>query len=73
MPIIGKLSGKYGVRRLFLLCSFLIGLGFALCSQVRGVWDYYLYYGIASIGAAVTTSLPLAVVQRWFTGKEGLL
>ncbi|MBW2120233.1 MAG: MFS transporter [Deltaproteobacteria bacterium] len=73
LPIMGRLSSGYGSRAVFLLCSFLIGLGFALCSQVRGIWDYYLYYGIASIGAAATTSLPLALVQRWFIRKRGIV
>jgi MFS family permease len=73
LPIMGKLSSRYGSRNVFLVCSFLIGLGFALCSQVRGIWDYYVYYGIASVGAAVTTSLPLALVQRWFIKKRGIV
>lgn len=73
LPIMGRLSSRYGSRFVFFLCSLLVGLGFALCSQVRGIWDYYIYYAIASLGAAATTSLPLALVQRWFVKKRGFV
>lgn len=72
LPIIGKLSTRYGARPVFLSCSLLIGIGFSLCSQIENIWEFYLFYGIASVGAAVTTSLPLALVQRWFVKRRGI-
>ena len=71
LPIIGKLSTKFGAKPIFLSCSFLLGAGLLLCSRITSIFDFYLFYGIASVGAAVTTSLPLALVQQWFVKRRG--
>lgn len=67
----GIMVDRYGVRKSFSLCAILIGLGFILCSTVKELWHFYLFYMIATTGVGVTTALPVSIVQKWFTKKKG--
>jgi MFS family permease len=70
--LMGRLTDKYGTRLPLSLSGFLITLGLLLCSQIHTVWQLYLFYGIASLGAGVTFTLPPATAQRWFFKRRGL-
>lgn len=72
IPLMGRIAAKYGARKTFSLCAILIGSGFILCSTVKELWHFYLFYMIATVGVAVTTALPSSIVQKWFTKKKGL-
>ncbi|PIQ46129.1 MAG: MFS transporter, partial [Deltaproteobacteria bacterium CG12_big_fil_rev_8_21_14_0_65_43_10] len=48
------------------------GLGFFLCGIVRELWQFYLFYLIASLGVGATTALPTSIIQKWFIKKKGL-
>lgn len=72
--MIGRITDKYGPRVALTIGAFFIGIGLILSSQVRNIWQLYLFYGfVASLGAGVVYSLPSATVQRWFVEKRGLV
>ena len=68
----GWLSDKYGPRLPIILGAVFLGTGFSLLSQVNSLSQFYLFYGIASLGAGIIFSLPTATVQRWFVKRSGL-
>lgn len=69
---IGWLTDRFGPRLPLFGGAVAMGLGFGLISQVDNIWQLYLFYGLASVGAGVVWSLPMATVQRWFTAKRSL-
>jgi len=72
IPIIGRMTDRYGSKIMFLLSAFFMGLGFFLCGIVRELWQFYLFYLIASLGVGATTALPTSIIQKWFIKKKGL-
>lgn len=65
----GRLSDRYGPRPVLLVSGLLAGLGIALCSLARGVNEFRLFLFLAGIGAGATWAVPVATVQRWFSGR----
>ncbi|HCX89191.1 MAG TPA: MFS transporter, partial [Deltaproteobacteria bacterium] len=41
---------RYGSKIMFLFSAFFMGLGFFLCGIVRELWQFYLFYLVASLG-----------------------
>ena len=72
IPIIGRMTDKYGSKIMFLFSAFFMGLGFFLCGIVKELWQFYLFYIIASLGVGATTALPTSIIQKWFVKKKGL-
>ena len=72
LPWLGRMADKYGVKRIFGISSVLMGVGFFLCGIANALWQFYLFYLIASLGVGATTALPTAIVQKWFIKKKGL-
>ncbi|MBI4621364.1 MAG: MFS transporter [Desulfobacterales bacterium] len=72
IPIIGRMTDRYGSKIMFLLSAFFMGLGFFLCGIVSELWQFYLFYLVASLGVGATTALPTSIVQKWFIKKKGL-
>ena len=72
MPIVGRLADRHGIKKIFVISAFLMGIGFFLCGMVDKLWHFYMAYLIASLGVAATTGLPTTIVQRWFVKKKGL-
>ena len=72
IPIIGRMTDRYGSKIMFLFSAFFMGLGFFLCGFVRELWQFYLFYLIASLGVGATTALPTSIIQKWFIKKKGL-
>ena len=68
----GRLTDKHGTKLPLFISGFLISIGLVLCSQIRCVWQLYLFYGIISVGAGIVFTLPPATVQRWFVKRRGL-
>jgi OFA family oxalate/formate antiporter-like MFS transporter len=69
---VGWMVDRYGPRLPLIICAFFLCVGFLLCSRITSIKGLYLSYSIASAGAGIVWSLPLSVVQRWFTKKRGL-
>jgi MFS family permease len=73
-PIVGKLIDKIGVKKIFVLSTFIVGMVTILSFYATSVWQLFILYGIvASLGfggaSGVTASV---VVTKWFSKKKGL-
>ncbi|MFA5309044.1 MAG: MFS transporter [Dehalococcoidales bacterium] len=70
---VGWLADKYGATRIMAVCGFMLGLGLALSSQVKELWQFYITYGfIMAVGLSGTFGIGTAMVARWFTKNRGL-
>lgn len=73
VPLAGWTADRFGFRLLCSLTAGILGLSFVLCSQIRTVWQLYLFGGVLTgLGAPVSVALPLTVVARWFSRNQGL-
>lgn len=70
--LIGWSTDKFGPKLILACAGALIGIGISLCSQASELWQFYLFYGIASLGQAALWTLPMSIVQRWFIKEKGL-
>lgn len=70
----GGLTDKFGPRMVMTVCGLFLGLGFMLMSQIRDVFQLYLFYGVF-VGAGMSGSfIPLtSTVARWFFKTRGLM
>lgn len=69
--VMGQLTDRYGPRLTLAVGAVLAGLGFSLASQTTSIWQLYLFYFMAALGAGATVVLPAATVQRWFIRRRG--
>lgn len=70
---IGVLFDRWGPRVLFPLGALMISLAFAACSQIRTIWQLYLFLGVAAaIGTSSLAFVPhMALVSAWFRRWRG--
>ncbi len=71
---VGAAFDWLGPRRMFPLSALVLGVGYALCSQITALWQFYLYYGvIVGVGLTALGFVPhVSLVSRWFVRKRGL-
>ena len=70
----GRLSDRFGPRKIMAICGFSFGLGLLLMSQLNTVWQLYLFYGvIVGIGMSAMNVVLLSTVVRWFVKKRGIM
>lgn len=74
VPFIGGLIDRFGPRKVVAPGVILGGGGLLLCSTIRDLWTFYLYYGVLvglgiSFFSIVTYS---AILVHWFDKKRGL-
>jgi len=71
-PAVGRLTDRYGPRRVLLVGGVIAGAGLCLLSLARTLWELYLLYFVVGIGmsgaGAVATS---TVVSNWFVKRRG--
>jgi MFS family permease len=71
--IIGLLSDRFGPRRSVIICGALLGLGCLLMSQVRSIWQIYLFYGVLfGIGNSICIPL-ISSITKMFTQKRSMI
>ena len=72
--VVGKLSDRFGLRRLVPISACLVALGLMLASQAQSLWMLYFAYGtvfaIGYCGVGELSHIP--VISRWFVRKRGM-
>jgi MFS family permease len=73
-PFVGGMIDRFDPKKVFLLGSFFLGTGLALCSWVHSLWQFYLFFGVlTAVGVGFTGWVPsITMIQYWFKEKRGL-
>ncbi len=72
--VAGRLTDRFGPRRVVLIFGSFLGIGFLLMSQINSLWQFYTVYGILTgIGWSAATIPTLTTVARWFVKRRGLM
>jgi MFS family permease len=70
----GRFSDRLGPRKVIILCTAMLAIGYFLMSIVQNIWQFYLFFGlIIGFGVAGCWAPPVATVSHWFTGRRGLM
>jgi MFS family permease len=71
--VVGVLFDRFGPRLLFPIGGLLIACGFAACSQIRSIWQLYVFLGVISaLGVSMLAFVPhMALVSAWFVRRRG--
>ena len=72
MPIEGWLIDRMGPRIFLTIAGVLCGVGWTALGFVRTLWQLYLFYSIAGVGAAFVYSGSIAAGLKWFPDRRGL-
>jgi OFA family oxalate/formate antiporter-like MFS transporter len=72
MPIEGWLIDRLGPRFCITIASLLCAIGWTALGYVTTLWQLYLFYSIAGVGAAFVYSGSIATALKWFPDKRGL-
>jgi OFA family oxalate/formate antiporter-like MFS transporter len=70
-PFSGYISDSYGPRKVAMLASFLVGIGFILASFSSSPLVFYLFYGLGGLGVGVLYGISTACAVKWFPDKRG--
>ncbi len=70
----GRLIDKFGPKKIIVASAVILGFAYVLMSQVRAVWQLYLFYGvIVAVGASSGDVSTLSTTARWFVGRRGIM
>ena len=70
----GRLSDRYGPRRVLAVSGVLYGIGYALISQVTEPWQLFLIFGtLIGIGLSTHDVVTLSTIGRWFEHRRGIM
>ena len=72
-PIIGTLVDRIGPRKVIVPGIILTALGFLLCTQIRSLFQFYLFFGvIVGMGVTCLSIAPFTIVlAHWFDKRRG--
>lgn len=69
----GKFIDKYGPRKIMMIGSIVVGIGWILTKFAPSISTVVLTYGIiGGAGVGIVYGGPVAVAARWFPDKKGL-
>lgn len=72
-PVIGRLTDRYGPKRLILGGGVIAGTGLMLLSQVTEVWHLYVLYSLVGIGMSGAGFIPVSTtISNWFAKRRGM-
>jgi MFS family permease len=72
--VTGRLNDRFGPRAVMTACSFFVGAGYILMSQISAIWHLYLVYGvIIAIGMSGSFVPLLSTIAKWFVKRRGLM
>lgn len=70
----GKLSDRFGPRKVVSAGALILGAGYILTSQISGLWQLYLFYGVLiAAGSSAMYVPPVTLIARWFSRRRGLM
>jgi len=74
-PIAGRLSDRYGARRLIVPASLLLALAIAAVAVSDGnVVQFYLLFGLIGLAGALPCTMMFSrVISEWFDERRGLM
>ena len=74
VPVAGYFVDKFGIRKLMMIGSIAILVGWLLGGTVaKSVFELYIYYGvIAGTGAGIIYISTVANAVKWFPGQKGI-
>jgi MFS family permease len=73
-PFVGSMVDRFDPRKVFILGSFFLGTGLALCSWVHSLWQFYIFFGVlTAVGVGSIGWVPtITLIHYWFKEKRGL-
>ncbi len=71
-PFSGMIADTYGPRKVAVLASFLVGIGFLFSSFSSMPRSLYLFYGLGGLGVGMLYGVSTATAIKWFPDKRGL-
>jgi OFA family oxalate/formate antiporter-like MFS transporter len=72
MPLEGWLIDRMGPRIFITVAGVLCGVGWTTLGYVTELWQLYVFYSIAGVGAAFVYSGSIAAALKWFPDRRGL-
>ncbi|MBN1190494.1 MAG: MFS transporter [Dehalococcoidales bacterium] len=70
----GRLSDRFGPRKIVSMGGLFLGMGMILTSQVHNLWQIYLSYGVlVAIGMGSMYVPMTSTLTRWFGKRRGLM
>jgi MFS family permease len=74
LTIIGTYYDRYGAKRVLIICSLFLALGYIGIARVHSIWSFIILYGILAALGFGGTSIPLfaALIGKWFSRYRGL-
>lgn len=70
----GRLSDRFGPRRVLGVSGVLYGAGFALISQITAPWQLFAIFGtFLAVGLSTHDVVTLSTIARWFQRKRGIM
>lgn len=72
-PLVGKMTDVVGPRKVVIAGTLVLAMGIALLATMEHQWQLFAYYGLASLGFSMSSSVPVsAMVVKWFPERKGL-
>ena len=72
-PIAGKLTDKYGPKKLIVIGAVIGAGGLMLLGVANAVWHLYVFYFIVGIGMSGAGFVPVGVaISNWFDRRRGV-
>lgn len=71
-PVHGRLIGRFGPRRVMLVCAVGAGACFVLVSLTRWLWYFYLIYALLAATVCGMGVVPVSsLLSNWFDRRRG--
>lgn len=71
MPLEGWLIDRIGPRIFLSIAGVLCAIGWTALGLVQELWQLYLFYSIAGVGAAFVYTGAIATALKWFPDRRG--